>query len=620
MPRRPLAAALAAAAVGGVAAPAAGQDAAPSTLERTIGPLPGGAFQTLAARAGEGRVVRVAPGARAAARREGRRRSLLYFGQLTDPQILDETSPIRVDFLDQAGGDVKDGWRPNDALSTQTFDQVVRALNDQLKSPVPGRGGRRARMALALGSGDLVDNQQLNEVRWMVRVLEGGVVDPSSGRPIGPANPCDGASAEEVARLNADAAARRYTGVGDFADWPANVPAERYAGFWDPDRPPPEGTPPGAYDAWPRDPGLYDRAQRPFTAEGLAVPPYLARGNHDGLLEGVIAASNPIVRPLATGCVKVFPGDAIDPLTLQGDLRRFLPLLRDPQAVRRLLEDARRVPPDPDRRVVDRRAYKRALGRGTGLRHVDPREERASGGTASYYAFAPRRGLRMVSIDTVAEGGSADGNVDHPQYRWLRRTLGRAQRRGELIVVFGHHTLETMSATVADEAAGDCPDPGCDEDPRRSTPIHRGTAGRGSVRDLLLRHRNVVAYVAGHVHNNDVRLFRRRGRAFWQVATASHIDWPQQSRTLELFDNRDGTLSLFGTIVDHAAAPEPPPPGPADALTEARLASLSRAIAWNDPQRPPKPASGEPRTSRAGTRADRNVELLIRDPRRRRAR
>jgi metallophosphoesterase (TIGR03767 family) len=594
------------------AAPAAAQN----TLDESIvaGSVPSD-FARLQAGPPESYVLRSAPGVKPRARRTRARRSLIYFGQLTDPQILDEVSPIRVDFLDQTGGDVKDAWRPNDVMSTQTFDQVVRAMNAQRTSRVRGRGGRRARMALAIGTGDLIDNQQLNEARWMTGVLRGGTIDPLSGKPIGPGNTCDAASAEEVERMNADVAARRYTGLGDFGDWPANVPVERFAGFWDPNRTPPEGTPPGPYDAWPRYPGLYDRGQQPFTAAGLDVRPYLARGNHDGLLEGTITANNPLIRPLAVGCIKVFPGDAVDPTTLQGDLRRFLPLLQDPETIRRLLEDAQKVPPDPDRRVIDRKEYKRVLGSGTGLRHVDPRQNRASGRTASYYSFSPRRGLRFVSIDTVAEGGSSNGNLDHPQYLWLRRELRRAHRRDEIVIVYGHHTLGTMNATVSDEAAGDCDTPGCDEDPRRSTPLHLGLTGGQSVRNLLLKAPNVVAYVAGHTHNNEVRLVSRGRLAFFEIATASHIDWPQQSRTLELFDNRDGTLSLFGTIIDHAAPASSPEPGPAAAFTDAELASLGRVIAWNDPQRPPKPASGEPGTVRAGDRSDRNVELVIRDPR-----
>jgi 3',5'-cyclic AMP phosphodiesterase CpdA len=602
-----------------LAAPAtvAATAAAESTLLRSIAPVEGsGAFEQLTTGPGEPYVIRRSPGVRERASRSRTRRSLLYFGQLTDPQILDEISPIRLDFLDQAGGDIKDAWRPNDAMSTQTFDQVVRALNAERSSRFRDRRGRYARMRLAIGTGDLIDNQQLNEARWMVQVLRGGQVDPSSGKPIGPGNPCPQATEEEVPRLNADAAARRYTGPADFDDWPAGVPIERYAGFWDPNRAKPEGAPPGAYDGWPRYPGLYDRAQRPFTAAGLDVPAFLARGNHDGLLEGTIHANNPIIRPLATGCIKVFPGDAVDPAMLQGDLRRFLPQLADPETIRRLLEDARRVPPDPDRRVIDRKEYKRVLGRDTGLRNVSPRENRASGGTASYYSFAPRRGLRMISIDTVAEGGDSNGNLDHPQFKWLRGELRRAIRRDELVIVYGHHTLATMTATVADEAAGDCDTPGCDEDPRRSRPIHLGLTGPQSLRALLLKAPHVVAYVAGHTHDNEVNLHRQARRSLWEIGTASHIDWPQQSRTIELFDNRDGTLSLFGTVLDHDAPAAAPASGFADVFTDVLLVSLSRTIAWNDPQRPPKPASGEPQTIRAGLPADRNVELLLRDPRR----
>ncbi|MEJ7717337.1 MAG: hypothetical protein WKF31_04980 [Thermoleophilaceae bacterium] len=82
-------------------------------------------------------------------------------------------------------------------------------------------------------------------------------------------------------------------------------------------------------------------------------------------------------------------------------------------------------------------------------------------------------------------------------------------------------------------------------------------------RCLLLRHPSAVAFVNGHEHNNRIEPFERRpgtGRAaggFWEINTASHIDWPQQSRLIDLFDNRDGNLSIFGTIVDHAAAPNP---------------------------------------------------------------
>jgi hypothetical protein len=64
----------------------------------------------------------------------------------------------------------------------------------------------------------------------------------------------------------------------------------------------------------------------------------------------------------------------------------------------------------------------------------------------------------------------------------------------------------------------------------------------------------VILFVTGHVHHNRVTPhFRRGGSGFWQVTTASHLSYPQQTRLIELMDNRDGTLSIFGTMLDTAA-------------------------------------------------------------------
>ncbi len=76
-------------------------------------------------------------------------------------------------------------------------------------------------------------------------------------------------------------------------------------------------------------------------------------------------------------------------------------------------------------------------------------------------------------------------------------------------------------------------------------------------------------------------------------------------------DNRDGTLSLFGTILDSAAPTAAPPPGSALAFDATQLASLSRTLSFNDPQRD----ADEDDPPREGRRADRNVELLVQDPR-----
>ena len=611
--RRPLAAGLALVAL--VATPAFADPAGKTTLEETI--VPGtGAFAPLVVAKGEKPTVRTAPGATARSRRARTRRSLAFFGQLTDPQMMDEMSPARVDFISDAGGAVGDGYRPQDFLEPQVFDQVIRNLNANRTSRFKA-GGKKAKLGFAITTGDMADNQQLNETRWFTQILGGGPVDPFSGKLISDANPCN-AKPQVIARLNAAVAARRYTGVADYDDYPDSSPVDSLREFWDPDTAAPSGGPygfPSDYAAFPRYPGLMDRGQQVFTAEGLKVKWYIARGNHDGLLEGTVAASNDLIRSIATGCIKVFPTSALRASELRGkDITVFTEKLKDPAFIGKLLADAQNVPPDPDRRIIDEKEYKAIVGHG--FEKVSAKENKASAGTATYYSFAPKRGLLFISFDTVAEGGGSNGNVDDPQYRWMKSELAKARRKRELVIVYAHHPLSSQTNATPDEAAGPCSPPkvGCDADPRNSKPLHLGLTGRQSMKDLLLAYPNVIAFVAGHIHDNRVTLVKKGRRAFWELTTASHIDWPQQSRELELMDNRDGTLSIFGTILDHAAPAAAPAPGPAAAFSEVQLASLARTLSWNDPQRAGQPGVAET-ADRRGKKSDRNVELLIRDPR-----
>ena len=101
---------------------------------------------------------------------------------------------------------------------------------------------------------------------------------------------------------------------------------------------------------------------------------------------------------------------------------------------------------------------------------------------------------------------------------------------------------------------------------------------------------------------------RRSPGGFWEVNTAAHVDWPQQARTVELVDNRDGTLSIFGTIIDHVA----PTSYGKRPKTPLELAALSRELGANDWQERDKSPRGE--DGRRGRLEDRNVELLVPAP------
>jgi hypothetical protein len=71
---------------------------------------------------------------------------------------------------------------------------------------------------------------------------------------------------------------------------------------------------------------------------------------------------------------------------------------------------------------------------------------------------------------------------------------------------------------------------------------------------------------------------------------------------MEVVDNRDGTLSLFTTVLDHAS----PALTVEGAYTQTALASWSRELAANDWIENP--------TMRLGSPLDRNCELLLPAP------
>jgi len=120
-----------------------------TTVQQRI--VPGGAagFDQLLTGPGEGYVVREdGPGA-AYAGRESRRRSLAYFGQISDFQLADEESPARVEFLDLAGSPVEAAFRPWEAL--EPFIDDARSARST-PSLVPRRSPRATARGRRWGS------------------------------------------------------------------------------------------------------------------------------------------------------------------------------------------------------------------------------------------------------------------------------------------------------------------------------------------------------------------------------------------------------------------------------------------------------------------------------------
>ena len=115
-------------------------------------------------------------------RRLGCRESLhpiIAFAHLADTQMVDEESPGRVELVDFIGGDpFGSAYRPQEGLMPFVLNEEVRAVRSLRRGPATG-----APIAMAMTGGDNVDNAQLNETRWFIDVLDGGLVNPDSGRP-----------------------------------------------------------------------------------------------------------------------------------------------------------------------------------------------------------------------------------------------------------------------------------------------------------------------------------------------------------------------------------------------------------------------------------------------------
>ncbi|MBI4941161.1 MAG: TIGR03767 family metallophosphoesterase [Actinobacteria bacterium] len=566
----------------------------PLTLHRTWG---GGeivrtgreaAYRQLDIGGGEAHLLRdeLAPGAsrwRGAAGSVRGVRSLLCLAHVTDLQLADVQSPARFEFFNREFADPRfrdlvPVQRPQEALTAHAVDAMLRTLNRIDAGPVGSRP-----VDLVVTTGDAIDNAQWNELEAFLALMDGGVVRGRSG-------------------------AHRYEGVQSVT-WPDDV-------FWRPDGAGPAGEDLfRAHNGFPHLPGLIARALDDFPSAGLRVPWLACFGNHEALIQGVGVVTPEVEAALVGGLkpTRLPPGIDLD--------RAVEIFISGSHAF--LGGDDRPVTPDPSRRPITRAEFVEAHFR-SGARpdgHGFTEANRRTG--TAYYAYDTEH-VRLVALDTTCVAGAADGALDVDQVRWLEERLvevhsqyetpdGTTVRTGHddrLVVLFSHHGLDTLTNRRGVR-------PGVD-----------GSDVVGAPELLRLVHRfpNVVLWLNGHTHTNGVRPRPhpdRTGAGFWEVTTCAVVDWPCQTRIVEIVDAGEGMLALACTMVDHdspqhltgawsggmAATGGIPVQATASASPHGQvdLAALHRELAANVPW------AGLD-SPLAGTVADRNVVLPIRAP------
>jgi 3',5'-cyclic AMP phosphodiesterase CpdA len=318
---------------------------------------------------------------------------LALLTHLTDAHVMDASSPARVPFLARLGPPVQSTFRPQEALTAQVLHGAVNAV-------------RALGPEVVIQGGDLIDNDQHNELDHALTLLNGGRVHPGSGP--------DG-----------------YYGVQSSFD-----PDPFY---YRPD-----------IDA-PRHPGMLKAAVRPFTSRGLGADWVPVLGDHDALVAGELVPTA-LTQSLALGDRALWnmPTNLRLPAGLKLSHSGSPDGPPDPHFVASFIRQALagptvKVPADPHRYEL---AFAEVIERSWAA--ADARSQAKIGASAAAaagerldYVRDVGERLRVVVLDIVRRYGGSGGSISPDQPGWLEQQLDDAGDRW--VIVVSHQPLARSS-------------------------------------------------------------------------------------------------------------------------------------------------------------------------------
>jgi metallophosphoesterase (TIGR03768 family) len=424
---------------------------------------------------------------------------LMSFFAISDIHIADKESPAQPIFAGWAAkygpsssGLLSQAYSPVILSTTQVLDAAVQTIN-ALHEKTP--------FSFGISLGDDINNNQFNELRWFIDVLDGKVITPSSGAHAG-ADTIDYQKPYKAAGLNKSIP--WYQVIGNHDQFWTGIAYE---------------------NAKTRAAHVGDTVIN--LKLGLTDPNFI---NETGVYMGVVDGSTPYGDVVGAGPEGQF---SVPPAVV-------------PDASRHAL-----ATPESSSQSWMREFFattSNPVGHGFSQSNL--------AGDFASYAFEPDPELpiKVIALDDTCKDKTmlgrpqyyGGGCVDQVRLEWLTRELQKGQDEGKLMIIAAHIPIKPQANLNDKTPSSMFYDPAAEE----------------KLLATLHTFPNLIIWIAGHRHLNAITAqpynpadaSDHPERSFWEVETASLRDFPQQLRTFEILRNAGNSISIRTTNADTAVA------------------------------------------------------------------